>query len=79
MPAKFKPSERVFNRNSFGRRTASESGPNQKWTHYWLKGTSKEELFKAINSDRTKPKHRQKFVNELVRRGVKIVWRSPND
>jgi hypothetical protein len=31
-------------------------------------------LFDAINSSRTKPKHKQKFRNELVRRGIKIEW-----
>ena len=34
---------------------------------------TKEALFEAINSDRVKPKVKQKCRNELVRRGVKIV------
>jgi hypothetical protein len=50
------------------------SAKNKKWKHYWLKCTAKDELFTAINSPRTKPKHRIKFINELVRRGVKIEW-----
>lgn len=73
MPAKFKPSERVMN-FARGQRMNTASGKNKKYKHYYLKNTSKEELFDAINSSRTKPKHRQKYLNELVRRGVKIEW-----
>ena len=29
----------------------------------------------AINSSRTKPKHRAKYRNELVRRGIKLVYK----
>ena len=50
------------------------SGKNKRYKHYYLKNTSKEELFDAINSSRTKPQHKQKYLNELVRRGVKIEW-----
>jgi len=71
MPAKFKPSERIINRVR-GQRMNTASAKNKKWKHYWLKCTAKDELFTAINSPRTKPKHRIKFINELVRRGVKI-------
>ena len=73
MPAKFKPSERIMN-FARGQRMNTASGKNKKFKHYYLKNTSKEELFDAINSSRTKPKHRQKYLNELVRRGVKIEW-----
>ncbi len=73
MPAKFKPSERIMN-FARGQRMNTASGKNKKYKHYYLKNTSKEELFDAINSSRTKPKHRQKYLNELVRRGVKIEW-----
>ena len=73
MPAKFKPSERVMN-FARGQRMNTASGKNKKFKHYYLKNTSKEELFDAINSSRTKPKHRQKYLNELVRRGIKIEW-----
>ena len=31
-------------------------------------------LLDAINSDRTKPKHRTKYRNELSRRGIKTVY-----
>ena len=57
-----------------GQRMNTASGKNKKFKHYYLKNTSKEELFDAINSSRTKPKHKQKYLNELVRRGVKIEW-----
>jgi len=73
MPAKFKPSERIHNR-ARGQRMDTASGKNKRYKHYYLKNTSKQELFDAINSNRTKPKHKQKYVNELVRRGIKIEW-----
>ena len=73
MPAKFKPSERIVNRVR-GQRMNTASSKNKKYQNYWLKNTAKQELFDAINSSRTKPKHKQKFRNELVRRGIKIQW-----
>jgi|TARA_R110000822_G_scaffold64283_2_gene157855 hypothetical protein len=73
MPAKFKPSERVVNKVR-GQRMNTASSKNKKYQNYWLKNTAKQELFDAINSSRTKPKHKQKFRNELVRRGIKIEW-----
>ena len=73
MPAKFKPSERIINRVR-GQRMNTASSKNKKYQNYWLKNTAKQELFDAINSSRTKPKHKQKFRNELVRRGIKIEW-----
>jgi hypothetical protein len=73
MPAKFKPSELIVNRVR-GQRMNTASSKNKKYQNYWLKNTAKQELFDAINSSRTKPKHKQKFRNELVRRGIKIEW-----
>ena len=78
MPAKFKPSERVYAKNSRGARMSTQPR-SRSFKHYYLKNTSQQELLDAINSSRTKPKHRQKFLNELVRRGVKIVWRAKDD
>ena len=78
MPAKFKPSERVYRKDARGRRMSTDSQKCKQYKHYYLKNTPKQELFDAINSDRTKPKHRVKFINELVRRGIKIVWRKPD-
>ena len=73
MPAKFKPSERVYAKDARCRRMNTHN-PIKRWKHYYLKTTPKQELFDAINSDRTKPKHRVKYINELVRRGIRIVW-----
>ena len=42
-----------------------------------MKGISKEELFKELNNSSTKPKVKQKIRNELTRRGIKIVWKTP--
>ena len=64
MPAKFKPSQILLDRKT-GKKTTQ---------HYYLKQTPKKELFDYINSSSAKPKHRQKCLNELVRRGIKIVW-----
>tara|TARA_B100001094_G_scaffold122549_1_gene118253 strand:- start:2385 stop:2591 length:207 start_codon:yes stop_codon:yes gene_type:complete len=63
MPTKFKPSQTVRLR---GEAKAST-------TNFFIKGTSKEELFEYINSSNGKPKIKQKCRNELVRRGIKIV------
>jgi hypothetical protein len=78
MPAKFKPSERAHNRDGFGRAIKQTSGP-KRFVHYYLKCQSKATLIEAINSDRTKPKNRSKYLNELVRRGVKLVRRTQHD
>tara|TARA_R100001463_G_scaffold129759_1_gene188741 strand:- start:351 stop:587 length:237 start_codon:yes stop_codon:yes gene_type:complete len=75
MPAKFKPSERAHSRDEYGRMVKQTNGA-KRYKHHYLKCQSKETLFNAINSHQTKPKHRQKFIHELIRRGVKIVWRS---
>ena len=74
MPVKFKPSERAMNRNSFGRAVKQTAGP-AKYVHHYLKCQSTKTIIDAINADRTKPKHRAKFVNELTRRGVVLVWK----
>jgi len=71
MPAKFKPSERIYPTNARGQRMNTQN-PVATYKHYYLKQTPKAELFEAINSTRTKAKNRQKCLNELVRRGVKI-------
>ena len=36
---------------------------------------SKEELIAALNKHNTKPKLKGKVVNELAKRGVKLVWK----
>ena len=66
MPAKFKPSEKVFKRGV--------KASKLKDKHYYLKNTSKEELFAEINKSNVKPKQRQKCLNELARRSIKVEW-----
>ena len=75
MPAKFKPSEKAMTRNSFGRMSVASGKTKPKIVHHYLKCQSTKTLIDAINADRTKPKHRVKFVNELIRRGVNLVWK----
>mgnify|MGYP001164745577 CR=1 FL=1 len=64
MPMKFKPSETVRERST-GKLTT---------TNYWMKGTPKQELFDYINNSNGKNKIKQKCSNELIRRGIKIVY-----
>ena len=66
MPAKFKPSEKIYKRGVPAKQLKDR--------HFYLKDTPKEELFAEINKHNVKPKQRQKCLNELVRRGVKVVW-----
>ena len=77
MPAKFKPSERVYDRNARGVRMNTHN-PVKKFKHHYLKCQSKETLFAEINKYNVKPKQKQKCLNELTRRGVKVVWRKPD-
>ena len=66
MPMKFKPSQKVYKRG-----VAASSLPMQ---HFYMKQTPKKELFDYINSSNAKPKIRQKCLNELTRRGIKVEW-----
>ena len=63
MPTKYKPSVLKIDRNT--KKTSIE--------HFYVKSLSVEKLFEMINNSSTKPKHKQKFRNELVRRGGTIV------
>ena len=69
MPIKFKPSHKEYKRGV--------SASAQKMKHYYMKTTPKQELIDYINSSNAKPKIRQKCLNELTRRGVKLVWKRP--
>ena len=73
MPAKFKPSDREYPKDAKGRRMNTQN-PVKKWKHHYLKAQSVDTLLEAINSSRTKPKHRTKYRNELARRGIKTVY-----
>ena len=66
MPAKFKPSEKIYKRGVPARQLPTR--------HYYLKNTPKDELFAEINKHNVKPKQRQKCLNELTRRGIKVEW-----
>ena len=65
MPTKLRPSGRNYDRMT--KKTTV--------VHYWIKGISKDELFEELNKPNTKPKIKQKIRNELVRRGIKIVYK----
>ena len=59
MPVKFKESEPlVRNRKRVGTK------------HYYMHTTPTEEIVKAFENDNTKPKLKNKYKNELVKRGV---------
>ena len=59
MPVKFKESEPlVRNRRRVGTK------------HYYMHTTSTDQLLKAFENDNTKPKLKNKYKNELVKRGV---------
>ena len=36
---------------------------------------SKEELIATLNKHNTKPKMKAKILNELAKRGVKLIWK----
>ena len=69
MPVKFKKSAKTVAR---GTKIVTTE-------HFYMKSMSKKALFEALNDPRTKPKQKQKCQNELVRRGIKIVWGAPNE
>tara|TARA_B100001093_G_scaffold488280_1_gene525317 strand:+ start:5233 stop:5448 length:216 start_codon:yes stop_codon:yes gene_type:complete len=63
MPAKYAPSVMKYDRAT-----------GKKWMeHSYAKSLSTQALFDLINSDKTKPKHKQKLRNIITSRGVKIV------
>tara|TARA_B100001063_G_scaffold7201_1_gene5475 strand:+ start:15935 stop:16162 length:228 start_codon:yes stop_codon:yes gene_type:complete len=64
MPVKFKPTQITRERGT-GKLTT---------THFYMKTMPKQELFDYINNDNSKPKIKQKCKNELIRRGIKIVY-----
>lgn len=64
MPVKLRPSVKRVDRNT--KKVTIE--------HSYIKQTPKKELFELLNKSVTTPKVKQKIQNELVRRGVEIVW-----
>ena len=67
MPVKFKPSQTPF-----------VKGQGKKTQNFYIKNTPKEELIDYINKGQ-KPKVKQKCRNELDRRGIKLVWKTPTN
>jgi len=61
MPVKFKESAKVL---------INRQAKTYKTVHYYMKSTSTEDILAAYENSNTKPKHKQKFKNELVARGV---------
>lgn len=74
MPVKFKESERIFPRGARGQKM-NTSSPVKKWKHFYMKETPVVELLRTINGDYTKPKQRQKCLNELARRKMSVLWK----
>ena len=68
MPIKFEPDSYRYEGRGVGRK--------QILVKNYIKHQSKETLFKYINNTSGKPKIKQKCINELVRRGIKIKWKS---
>lgn len=64
MPVKFKPDHVSVERGT-GKKSIQR---------FYIKNTSKEELFETINKSNTTAKLKQKCINELVRRGISIDW-----
>ncbi len=65
MPVKFKPSQTTF-----------VKGKGKVTSNFYIKNTSTQELIDYINKGQ-KPKIKQKCRNELTRRGVNLVWKTP--
>ena len=58
MPIKLRPSSKSYDRQT--KKTTVK--------HYYIKNISNSELSSLYNEDRTKPKLKQKILNELTRR-----------
>jgi len=67
MPIKFEPDSYRYEGRGVGRK--------QILVKNYMKAQSKETLFKYLNNPSGKPKIKQKCINELVRRGIKVVWK----
>ena len=66
MPTKFKPDNYRYEGHGVARKQILEKS--------YIKGASKDELFEYINNPSSKSKIKQKCVNELTRRGIKLTW-----
>ncbi len=68
MPTKFKPDSFEY--------IGVRGSRKQVLKKSYIKNTSKKELIDYINDSNGKPKIKTKCINELTRRGVKLVWES---
>ena len=67
MPTKYKKDGFEYTGSGFGRNREAVA------KKYYISHLSQSGLFEMINSDRTKPKIKQKCRNELNKRGVRII------
>ena len=63
MPAKFKESSKIL---------VNRDAKKYKTVHHYLHATSTDTIVEAVLNNNTKPKHKQKYRNELVRRGFDL-------
>jgi hypothetical protein len=61
MPTKFKPTAKIL---------VDRQAKKYRTQNFYLRSTPTEEIQAAINSTNVRPKDKQKWSNELVRRGV---------
>jgi hypothetical protein len=66
MPTKFKPDSFEY--------VGTRGNRKQVLVKNYIKATSKDELINYLNDENGKPKIKQKCLNELTRRGIKIKW-----
>ena len=66
MPIKFQPDSFAYK--------GTRGNREQIVVKNYIKATPKQALFDYINNPSGKPKIKQKCVNELTRRGIKIAW-----
>jgi len=76
MPAKWKPSERQTRIRNAENKLVTVPRARDRFKHYYLHQTPKQELIDYLNKGQ-KPKLKVKALKELERRGVKIVWTTP--
>ena len=70
MPTKFKPDSFDY--------IGVRGSRKQVLRKSYIKNTSKKELIDYINDSNGKAKIKQKCINELTRRGVRLVWENVN-
>ena len=69
MPIKLRPSQKTFVKATGMTRVE----------HFYIKQMNKYQIFKEVNNKSTRPKVRQKLLNELARRRIEVVWNEPKE